>query len=225
MSEYVKLTAGDGHAFEAYVARPIGKPIGGLVVVQEIFGVNEHIRNVADAFAKDRFFVVAPALFDRTERAVELGYDAEGRQRAMALVQKLNVETALLDVAAALDFAKQESAGEAAVIGYCYGGKMAWLASTRLRPAAAVGYYAGGIGEFAAETPNAPTMLHFGTKDTHIPKEQVDKVSEAHPEVKIYWYDATHAFNNDRRESYDADSHDLARERSVAFLRQHLSGN
>ncbi len=224
MSETVKLHASDGHELDAYVARPTGTPIGGLVVVQEIFGVNQHIRNVADSYAKDGFVAIAPAIFDRVEKHVELTYEGQDMQRAVALMQKLDIEKALLDVDAAIAYAKQESHGKVGVVGYCYGGKLAWLASTRLHPAAAVGYYAGGIGEFAEEKPNAPTILHFGKQDTHIPKEQVDKVLAANPDVPIYWYDAGHGFNCDMRGSYDAPSSTLARERSLAFLKQHIAG-
>ena len=224
MSETVKLQAGDGHSFDAYVARPSGKPIGGLVVLQEIFGVNQHIRSVADGFAKDGFLAVAPAIFDRVERNAELTYEPAELPRALSLMKQLDVDQALLDVDAALAYAQKETGAKAGVIGYCYGGKLAWLSSTRLHPAAAVGYYAGGIGEFAKETPNAPTILHFGKLDTHIPKQQVDKVTAAHPDVQVYWYDAGHAFNNDMRESFDAASHELALKRSLAFLRQHVAG-
>jgi carboxymethylenebutenolidase len=222
MSETVQLHARDGHTLDAYVARPEGDPIGGLVVIQEIFGVNKHIRKVADGYAKDGFFVVAPAIFDRIEKHVELSYAGSDMQRAVGLMQKLNIDTALLDVQAALAFAEKETGKKAGVVGFCYGGKLSWLASTRLHPAAAVGYYAGGIGEFAKETPHAPTILHFGTKDTHIPKEQVDAVQAAHPDVTIYWYDAEHGFNCDMRGSFDAPSARLARERSVAFLKKNV---
>ena len=225
MSETIKLHASDGHELDAYVARPSGKAIGGLVVVQEIFGVNQHIRNVADSYAKDGFLVVAPAIFDRVEKNVQLTYEGADMQKAVELMQKLDIDKALLDVDAALSFAKQESHGKAGVIGYCYGGKLAWLSSTRLHPAVAVGYYAGGIGEFAEEKPNAPTILHFGKQDTHIPKEQVEKVIAAHPEVPVYWYEAGHGFNCDMRESFDAPSSKLARERSLAFLKQHIAAS
>jgi len=222
MSETVQLHTPDGHTLDAYVAKPQGTPIGSLVVAQEIFGVNEHIRSVADGYAKDGFFVVAPAIFDRIEKHVELSYEGADLQRAFGFYQKLDAEKALLDVEAALKYAEKETGKKAAVIGYCYGGKLAWLSSARLHPVAAVGYYAGGIGEIAEETPSAPTILHFGTKDTHIPKEQVDKVASAHPEVQIYWYEAEHGFNCDMRGSYDAASAKLARERSLAFLKEHL---
>ena len=215
MSERVKLSASDGHEFEAYVARPEGEPVAGLVVVQEIFGVNGHIRSVADSYAKDGFLAVAPALFDRYERGVELAYEGEDMQKARGISQKLDID-------AALDYARSETGKKCGVIGYCLGGTLAWLSATRLNVDAAVGYYAGRIGMFAAEQPKAPVMLHFGKKDKHIPKEEVDSVATAHPEVEIYWYEADHGFNCNPRASYDAASAKLARERSLEFLGKHL---
>jgi carboxymethylenebutenolidase len=223
MGEKVKLKAEDGHELEAYVARPVGRPIAGLVVVQEIFGVNAHIRSVADGYANDGFLAVAPALFDRYERGVELRYEGDDMQKAMSFVQKLDGEAAVRDTAAALDYARKESRKKCGVIGYCFGGTIAWLAATRLKTDAAVGYYGGYIARFATEEPAAPVMLHFGRKDQNIPKEEVDKVATAHPEVEIYWYDAGHGFNCDARASYDAASAKLARDRSLEFLARHLS--
>ncbi len=221
VSETVQLHAQDGQVLDAYVARPKGTPIGSLVVLQEIFGVNQSIRDVADGYAADGFFAIAPALFDRYEKKVELGYESADMQKAFALMNKLSVETALLDVQAALAYGEEQTGKRSAVLGFCYGGKLAWLTSTRLHPSTAVGYYAGGIGEFAAEKPNAPTILHFGSKDTHIPKEQVEKVIAAHPDVPVYWYDADHAFANHARPSYNSEAARLARDRSLAFLQEH----
>jgi len=224
MSEWVKLKAGDGNELDAYVAKPEGEPIAGLVVIQEIFGVNKHIRAVAEGYAKDGFFVVAPALFDRFEKHVELSYEGADMKKAFELYQKLDPSVAIHDVAAALDYAKAETGKKVGTIGYCYGGLMSWLSATRLAPAASVGYYAGGIGNFAAETPMAPVMLHFGRLDTHIPAEQVEKVAAAHPEVEIFWYeDAEHGFNCDMRGSYNAGAAKLARERSLEFLKKNLA--
>jgi carboxymethylenebutenolidase len=223
MSEWVKLKADDGNELDAYVAKPEGEPIAGLVVIQEIFGVNKHIRAVADSYAKEGFLVVAPALFDRFEKQVELGYEGEDMKKAFELYQNLDPSLAIKDVAAALDYAKAETGKKAGTIGYCYGGLMSWLSSTRLTPAASVGYYAGGIGHFASETPTAPVMLHFGRLDTHIPAEMVEKVAAAHPEVQIFWYEnAEHGFNCDMRSSYNAEAAKLARERSLAFLKEQL---
>jgi carboxymethylenebutenolidase len=223
MGETVTIQAVDGHELSAYVARPLEDPIAGLVVVQEIFGVNRHIRSIADSYAKDGFFAVAPALFDRVERGVELSYEGEDGKKGMALLQKMDIVNALADVDAALAFARKETGKKVGVIGYCFGGLLAWLSATRLHPDAIVGYYAGRIGNFAAETPKVPVQLHFGRLDTHIPVEQVEAARAAHPEVEIHWYEgAGHGFNCDMRASYTPQAAALARGRALAFLKKHL---
>jgi carboxymethylenebutenolidase len=227
MSEWVKLKAEDGHELSAYVARPAGQAVGALVLIQEIFGINRHIRSVADGYAKDGFLVVAPALFDRTERGVELKYEGEDLQRAYSFYQKLSPETALFDVAAAYGWTKESGKG-VGVIGYCYGGFLSWLAATRgetlkMQPSCCVGYYPGGIGQVATEEPRCPVMLHFGADDSHIGQDQVEAVRSAHPEVEIFVYEsAGHGFNCDARASYDAPSSALARERTLAFLKANI---
>ncbi|HTB96718.1 MAG TPA: dienelactone hydrolase family protein [Terracidiphilus sp.] len=224
MSETTKLRAGDGHELDAYVARPIGEPIAGLVVIQEIFGVNRHIRSIADGYAKDGFLAVAPALFDRMERGVDLTYEGEDRKKAMTLSPKLSVDDALTDVEAALEFTREQTGKKVGVIGYCLGGLLAWLSAARLGTDVAVGYYAGRIGNYAAEHPKVPVQLHFGKLDTHIPAEQVNKVHEAHPEVEIHWYDgAEHGFNCDMRASFNPQAAALARTRALAFLKKSLA--
>lgn len=223
MGEHVKLHASDGHELDAYVARPAGEPVAALVVVQEAFGVNSHIRSVADGFAKDGFLAVAPALFDRQQRGVELGYSGEELQQGIALARQGNPADWVKDVAAAVEYLKRETGKKIGVIGYCLGGTVAWLAATRLPVDAAVGYYGGYIAHFAGEKPKAPVMLHFGKLDKHIPKEDVDKVAAAHPEVQIFWYDADHGFSCNDRASYNPEAARLARERSLEFLKQHLT--
>jgi carboxymethylenebutenolidase len=228
MSDWIKLKAEDGHELSAYVAQPAGQPIGALVLIQEIFGINAHIRGVADGYAKDGFVVVAPALFDRSEQGVELKYEGEDMQRAYALYQKLTPETALLDIAAAYSWVKKFEKG-IGVIGYCYGGFMSWLTATRgetlkMQPSCSVGYYAGGIGQVASEEPVCPVMLHFGANDSHIGQDQIEAVRIAHPEVEIFVYEgADHGFNCDARASYNPASASLARERTVAFLKTHIA--
>ena len=223
MSEYVTLRAADGAELSAYVARPVSDPIAGLVVVQEIFGVNPHIRSVADGYARDGFLAVAPALFDRIQPGVELGYEGADMQTARSFIPLLDIDKSLADVAAAIDSAASATGKKVGVIGYCYGGTLAWLAATRHHPAVAVGYYGGRASNYAAETPNCPVMLHFGTQDAHIPASEVEKIQVAHPEVEIYWYDAGHGFNCDARASYNAAAAAQARERSLKFLKQHLA--
>jgi carboxymethylenebutenolidase len=224
MGEHTTLTAADGQKLDAYVARPEGEPLAGLVVVQEIFGVNEHIRAVADGYARDGFFAVAPALFDRIEPGIELGYEPADVQKAMSLFPKMDMNKSVLDVGAALGYAADQSGKKVGVIGYCLGGSLAWLAATRLRPSAAVGYYAGRIGNYADEMPKAPVMLHFGKDDAHIPASEIEKVHAAHPEVEIFLYEkAGHAFNRDIGPGYNPEAARLARRRSLDFLKKHLA--
>jgi carboxymethylenebutenolidase len=222
MSEAVKLQASDGFELDAYVARPDTKPWGGLVVVQEIFGVNQHIRSVADRFAHEGFLAIAPAIFDRVQKNVDRGFDGESMQKGMGIALKLNMDETVKDVDAALQYAGKETGRPAGVVGYCFGGTIAWLSATRLAPAAAVAYYGGQIAKFADETPKCPVMLHFGKHDDHIPEAEVAKVQAAHPEVDIYWYAAGHAFNNDMRSSYNEEAAREAMARTLAFLNKHV---
>jgi carboxymethylenebutenolidase len=221
MNEYVSLTAADGHKLSAYVAHPEGEPRGALVVVQEIFGVNPHIRRVTDAFAADGFLAVAPALFDRYEPGVELGYEGADMEKARSFIPRLDFGKALQDVAAAMEYASR-SGLKVGVVGYCFGGTLAWVAAAQLKPAAVVGYYGGRIGNFAAEQPSCPVMLHFGRGDTHIPAEEVNKITSAHHEVEVYWYDAGHGFNCDARSAFEPKSAAEARKRTVEFFSKNL---
>jgi carboxymethylenebutenolidase len=223
MSEQVKLKASDGHELDAYVAKPKGKPLGGLVVIQEIFGVNRHICSVSDKFAAEGFLAVAPAIFDRVEKNVDLGYEGADMQKAAGLMQKLKIDDAIKDVEAALAYAQKATGKPAEVVGYCYGGTLAWLTATRLKPAAVVGYYGGQIAKFAGENPHVPVLLHFGRQDAHIPETDVAAVQAAHPEVEVYWYDAGHGFNCDLRGSYNEAAAKPAFERSLAFLKKNLA--
>ena len=222
MSGVVKLQASDGHELDAYVAEPDGKPWGGLVIVQEIFGVNQHMRSVADRFAEEGFYAVVPALFDRVEPNVELTDAGDDMQKGITLAQKINIDDAIKDVDAALQYAAKKTGKPAGVVGYCYGGTLAWLSATRLAPAAVVGYYGGHISRFAQESPRVPVLLHFGKQDGHIPAADVEKVHAAHPEVEIRWYDAGHAFNNETRASYNAEAAKAAMARTLAFFNRHL---
>jgi carboxymethylenebutenolidase len=217
MGETVKLTANDKHSFDAYVARPADQPKAGLVIVQEIFGVNQHIRRMADGFAKDGYLAIAPALFDRVERGIELGYDKDDIAAGRAIRAKISWDQAMSDVSAALGFLA--GAGKAGVIGYCWGGSVAWLAACRLNPAAAVCYYGGNIHECRNEQPSCPVMFHFGEEDAGIPLDQVKEIGKAHPKQELFTYPgAGHGFNCEMRGSYHADSAAIARERTLAFL-------
>jgi len=224
MNETVKLKASDGHALDAYLSSPSTTPISGLVVLQEAFGVNRHIRSVADSYAKDGFLALAPALFDRMERGVELGYEGADLQKGIALARQSNPQTVMMDVAAALEYLRKHGAKRCGVIGYCFGGTMAWLTATRLDPDVAVGYYGGNITHFTQENSRCPVILHFGTLDKHIPKQDVERFQAAHPAVEIFWYEADHGFNCDDRSSYNAAAAKQARERSLELLKRY-AGN
>jgi carboxymethylenebutenolidase len=229
MGDWVKVKADDGFELGAYVATPAQEPVGALVVIQEIFGVNKSIRTVADEYASRGFVTIAPALFDRFERNVELGYgDADMKKAFTEFYPKLDPNVSLLDVAAAFHHVK--AAGKpTGVMGFCYGGLMTWLSAVRgeslkMQPDCCVGYYAGGIGKFAAEEPVCPVMLHFGAADDHIGKDQIDAVRTAHPDVEIYLYEgAGHAFANPDRPSYVAEAAKLADERTFEFLKENLA--
>ena len=221
MGSLVELVAADGFRLSAYRAQPAGAPRGGVLVVQEIFGVNSHIRSVCDGFAADGYLTIAPALFDRAERGVDIGYTPDDIARGRVLKGKAGLEAALLDVPAARDAVA--SAGKVGVIGYCWGGYIAWMAASRLTGfACAVPYYGGGMLDAAGEHPKCPVMAHFGERDTGIPVDGVRKLAAAHPDAQVFIYAADHGFNCDQRGSFDAPSAKLARERTLAFLRQHI---
>lgn len=221
MSEWIELTAGDGHRLQAWQARPDTEPRGAIVVIQEIFGVNSHVRAVADDFAAQGYLAIAPALFDRSEPGIEMGYDSADVQRGIALKGAVGNDKALLDVAAAV--AHGSRAGRVGVVGYCWGGLLAWLAAAKLDGlAAAVTYYGGGMPDQASLTPKVPVLAHFGDKDQSIPMAGVEKFRAAQPGVELHVYAAGHGFNCDQRGAYDAASARLARERTLAFFAQHL---
>jgi carboxymethylenebutenolidase len=216
-----QLIAADGHLLDAYVAHPAGTPKGGIVVLQEIFGVNGHIRKVADGFAAQGYLAVAPALFDRVEPGVALGYDEAGIARGLEIRAAIPLEGTIADVAAAVAEAAQ--GGKVGVVGYCWGGLLTYLATARIpRVAAGVGYYGGNIPAFLGEAPKVPLMLQFGEEDHGIPLTQVEAIRAARPEIPVHLYPAGHGFNCDERGSYHAESAALALERTLAFFADHL---
>ncbi len=220
MGETITLTASDGHKFEAYRTEPNGVSLGGIVVIQEIFGVNEHIRSVCDRFAEMGFTCVAPALFDRVDRGVELGYSADDVAKGREIRGACADEPALLDVQAAID---ELPAGSKGIVGYCWGGYISWIAATNLDGlAAGVCYYGGGIHNKAADKPKCPVMLHFGDRDAHITPDHVQAVRDNHPDLPVMMYDADHGFNCDMRGSYDKAAASLALDRTVAFFKQNF---
>jgi carboxymethylenebutenolidase len=223
MGKMIELTASDGFKLGAYKAEPNGSSKGGLVVCQEIFGVNHHIRNIADRFAEQGYTVIAPALFDRAERGVDIGYTEATIKQGVDIRGKIKLEDTMKDVQAAINALK--GAGKIGVVGYCWGGSLAFLSATRLSSvSAAVGYYGGTIAAHADEKPKVPVMLHFGEKDHGIPMSDVEKVKAARPEVKVFTYPADHGFSCDERGSFDKPSHEKALARTLAFFKEHLQG-
>jgi len=214
----IELTASDSHRLSAYLAEPAGTPRGGIVVIQEIFGVTRHIRDVADQYAAAGYAAIAPALFDRVERGVDVAYTDV--QRAYGYMKPLNIDNVMVDIEAAIE--RVRPAGKVGVVGYCWGGKLAFLAAARLRIDAAVAYYGGGIQQNLAEKPRVPVMLHFGEKDTHIPLSAVEEIKAAYPQGIYHLYPAEHGFNCTHRASFEPTSAKLAFERSVEFLRKNI---
>lgn len=221
MGQWIELQAADGHRLRAWRAEPAGTVRGALVVAQEIFGVNSHVRAVTDGWAAEGYLALAPALFDRVERDVELGYAPADIERGFALKTACGNETPLLDIAAAIGHV--QGSGRAGIVGFCWGGLLAWLAACRLDGlSAAVPYYGGGIPALPAMTPRCPVLAHFGERDDHIPAAGVRAWAAAHPAVQVHLYAAGHGFNCDQRGSFDAAAAALARERTLDFLRRHL---
>ena len=224
MGQFINLKSADGFTVSAYVAEPAGKPRGAIVVVQEIFGVNSHIRQVADRFADQGYLAVAPATFDRVKPGVELGYTEDDMTAGFELktaVDALPGAGVLQDIQAAIDHAAQASGGKVGIIGFCWGGLLTWKAACLLNGlSAAVPYYGGGITAESeiARQPQCPVMAHFGDQDHWIPMEGIEAFSKAHLEVAVHVYSANHGFNCDQRASYNQAAADLARERTLAFL-------
>lgn len=214
----MRITAADGHEFSAYCARPQGTPRGGLLVIQEFFGVNGHIRRVCDQYAADGYLALSPAIFDRVERDVELGYDEAGMNKGRELRARLDLSKCMLDIQGAIDAAA--CAGKVAALGYCWGGSLAYIAAARLSGlSCAIGYYGAQIAAHVEETPRVPVMLHYAEKDEYLPQSDVEKVRNAHPSIVIFQYPGTeHGFNCDDRRFYEPKSAALARERTLAFL-------
>ncbi|HSE12708.1 MAG TPA: dienelactone hydrolase family protein [Rudaea sp.] len=222
MGRQINLNTSGMQCIGAYLAKPEGTPKGGIVVVQEIFGVNAHVRDVADGFAAHGYTAIAPAFFDHVETGVELGYDEEGFRRGRALVSEIGLERALEDVASAAQ--SIDSAGRIGVVGYCWGGTVALLSATRLG-LPSVSYYGARNVAFLDEKPRAPVQFHFGERDNSIPPEAVQKHRDAYPDMQIFTYPAGHAFNRAVDPThYDAPSARLALDRTLAFFERHLRG-
>ena len=224
MGERIKLTASDGFIFNAYTATPEGKPRGGVVVIQEVWGLNRWVREVVDRFARHGYLTVAPAMFDR----VQMGYESDNYgpdqfQVIGELMKTFDHKTALLDVAAAVQAASV--GGKVGITGYCFGGATSWRAAhAGLGLTAASGYYGGGIPNYIDLEPMVPLEMHYGDKDTGIPLEQIEALKKRHPNVAVYTYDAGHGFcNSDRADKFNEAACKKASARTLEFFHKHLA--
>jgi carboxymethylenebutenolidase len=222
MGEFTTIMARDGHEFQAYLAAPTAKPRGAVVVLQEIFGVNHHIRAVTDSFAAAGYTAIAPALFDRIRRGIELGYGPEDRPQAFGYMQQLKTDDTLKDVGAAIAVVK--NSGRVGTVGFCWGGRISYLAACDLPIACAVVYY-GKMADQLTKTAKRAVLYHFGSEDQSIPLSDVEKIKAAYPQAPVYVYEgAQHGFNCDERAAFNPQAAALARQRTLEFLARHLAG-
>jgi carboxymethylenebutenolidase len=224
MGQFTTIMARDGHEFQAWLVAPPGRPRGALLVIQEIFGVNSHIRKVADGFAAEGYTVIAPCLFDRIRRGIELGYTPADRQQGSGYVKQLAPEATQRDLAAALAVVRHS--GRAGAVGYCWGGMLAYLAACRSGLACAVVYY-GKLASHLEERPKCPVLYHYGSEDASIPPPDLERIrAAARADSPLYVYEgAGHGFNCEQRESYDPAAAALARTRTLEFLNRYLVGS
>ena len=216
----LQLLAADGNRLSAYLVKPAGTPRGAVVVIQEIFGVNSHIRRVAEQYAAEGYLAIAPAMFDRLQKGVDLGYDEAGMQAGIELMTRASNEGAVADMNAAIDAVSH--AGRVGMVGYCWGGRCTYLAGCKTNIAAGVAYYGGGITQLLDDTPRCPMMFHFGERDSHIPLSDVEKIRRAFPDGIYHLYPAGHGFNCSERADFDSASAHLAFERTIEFFRKHI---
>ena len=221
MAEWNTIMARDGHEFQAWLAPAVGAPRGAIIVIQEIFGVNSHIRAVTERFAQAGYTSIAPALFDRVRRGLELPYDPAAVQEGQGYVKQLDPANTMKDVSAALAVVRHS--GRVGIVGYCWGGSIAYLADCDLPVACAVSYYGRAIVSSLDKTPRHPLQLHYGELDKSIPAQDIEKVRRANPDAELYLYPADHGFNCDQRGSFEPRSAALALERTLAFFARHVA--
>lgn len=221
MGEFIQLVSADGHRLDAYRSHAQEPLKGGIVVIQEIFGVNAHIRDVCDRYAADGYEAIAPALFDRVRRGVELNYDEAGVGEGRLLATEIGWDAPVVDIDAAANVLRVH--GKVGAVGYCWGASWTWLAGCRLDLAGVACYYGRHIVEWLQEVPRCPVLMHFGSEDASIPLENVEKIRVAHPEASIHVYEgAGHGFNCDRRADYRPEVAALALKRTYAFFETNL---
>lgn len=224
MSTWIKLESTDGFVLDAYLARPSGTPVGGLVILPEIFGVNSHIRDVTERYARLGYLTIAPAVFDRVERNLDLGYDAEDVRKGQSLMKHVDWDKAVEDIEAAGRYVSE--AGKTGIVGYCWGGSAAWAVASRTAQfSCAVSYYGNAIATLLDRQPQIPVMLHWGEQDHLISKEKILEINAAAPaDTQSFLYHTGHGFNCDQRSLYHAEFARQAGDRTLAFLKQHMGG-
>jgi carboxymethylenebutenolidase len=224
MGKMITLKASDGHELSAYRADPAGTPKGCMIVLQEIFGVNHHIKAVADRVAASGYLAIAPAMQDRAERNFEVGYTPPDIERGRALRGKVKNEDSLKDLRAAFDYLKAQNAGKVGAVGYCWGGSLAWMAATEIDGlACAVSYYGGEVAANADKKAKCPVMFHFGELDQSIPLDKVEIVKQKQPEHPLFIYKgAGHGFTCDERGSFNKEAHETALGRTREFVSKHI---
>jgi carboxymethylenebutenolidase len=217
----IQMKMNDGAEMGVYHVEPKGARRGGLVLIQEIFGVTDHIKECCDSFADEGYEVLGPSLYDREAPGFAVSYSPEDIQKAIKIARGEHpFEQSIADACTCIDAMK--SKGPVFITGYCYGGSVTWAAACKCDGlAAASGYYGGNIPQMAEWQPKCPTILHFGKHDHGIPMEQVERVQKLHPDVPVYVYDAGHGFNSDRRTDYNPDAASLARQRTLELFREH----
>ena len=221
MTEYVDIVTKDNHKFQAYLSQPNQKVKGGIVIIQEIFGVNDHIKEVCDLYSSHGYLTIAPCLFDRENKNIELDYDQEGIMEGRRLKELLN-ELSINEIESSISFV--ESAGKVGVIGYCWGGSLSWKAACKFNNlSSSIIYYGGDVPKLKNLTPKCPTMCHFGELDQSIPIEEVKKFKKLNQNVNVFTYPADHGFNCNHRNQYNKKCSDIALERSLGFLEKNLN--
>ena len=222
MGDQIKIKMQDGFELSAYRSMPLDQSKGVVVVIQEIFGVNGHIRDVADGYAAQGYSAIAPALFDRIERDIELGYAQADMGKGIELAfQELEMAQTMKDLQSVVDYGAAQ--GAVGVVGYCFGGLLTYLSACQLNGvSAASSYYGGGIAGVLDHQPKCPLIMHFGELDAHIPMTDVEKIKAANPRIPVHVYDADHGFNCDHRASYSEQAAELALQRTLAHFDQHL---
>ena len=220
MGEFQAITANDGHTLQAYVAAPGGTPRAAILVLQEIFGINAHMRAVTDGFAAEGYVAIAPSVFDRVRPGISLEHTPEGIQEGIGYAMRLETPTLLDDMGAAVDNVAQ--AGPVGAVGYCFGGQLAYMAACHLPIACCVSYYGGNIPSLLGDRPRCPVLYHFAERDKYVPLSDVEKIRRAHPEGIFHQYDAEHGFGSEDRAEYDPVCAALARRRTLDFLSANL---